>query len=205
MGARTTIDTVDLSPTTLEGTVVRLEPLTFDHLDGLTAVGLDPDLWRLTTAVVSTPEEMHEYVGQALAEQRDGHSLPFATILRESGRVVGSTRFGNISPAHRKVEIGWTWIARDMQRTAVNTEAKYLMLEHAFDVWRCVRVELKTSSRNERSRRAILRIGAIEEGVLRQHMINQDGSLRDTVYFSILDREWPTVKQRLEARLGAAT
>ena len=148
---------------------------------------------------------MREYVQQALAEQRDRHSLPFATVLRETGRVIGSTRFGNIVPAHRKVEIGWTWVARDMQRSPVNTEAKYLMLEHAFDVWRCVRVELKTSSRNERSRRAILRIGAIEEGVLRQHMINRDGSLRDTVYFSILDREWPAVKQRLEARLAAGT
>lgn len=193
---------MDLTPITLEGKVVRLEPLSLAHLDGLTAVGLDPDLWRVTTTHVSTPDEMRAYIEEALTEQREGRSLPFATVHRSSGRVLGSTRFGNIVPAHRKAEIGWTWIARDMQRTAVNTEAKYLMLEYAFERWNCVRVELKTSSRNERSRRAILRIGATEEGVLRQHMINRDGSLRDTVYYSILDREWPAVKERLGAMVA---
>lgn len=189
---------------TLEGSVVRLEPLSLAHLDELVAIGLDEDLWRWTTTRVTTPEEMRSYVEQALSEQRAGSSLPFATIERASGRVIGSTRFGNIAPAHRKVEIGWTWIARDMQRTAVNTEAKYLMLRHAFEAWQCIRVELKTSALNERSRRAIRRIGATEEGILRQHMINSDGSFRDTVYFSILDREWPAVKERLEAIVQAA-
>jgi RimJ/RimL family protein N-acetyltransferase len=185
----------------LEGAIVRLEPLSRDHLDGLIAAGVDPELWRFTTSRVHSPDEMRGYVEQALAERNAGTSLPFATIHRATGNVIGSTRFGNITTDHRRCEIGWTWISRPWQRSAVNTEAKYLMLRHAFEQWQCIRVELKTSARNERSRRAILRIGATEEGTLRQHMINADGSLRDTVYFSILDREWPAVKARLESML----
>jgi len=189
---------VQLTPVTLEGRVVRLEPLSLDHLDGLIAVGLEPELWRLTMSRGRTPEEMREYVEQALAEQRAGSAVPFATVEHASGRVIGSTRFGNIAPSHRRVEIGWTWVAPAWQRTAVNTEAKYLMLRHAFEEWGCIRVEIKTSALNERSRRAILRIGAIEEGTLRQHLITPDGTFRDTVYFSVIDREWPAVKTRLE-------
>ena len=128
--------------------------------------------------------------------------LVFATVDRESGEAVGSTAFLNVDEGNRRLEIGSTWVTPAKQRSAVNTEAKYLMLEYAFERWNCVRVELKTSSRNERSRRAILRIGATEEGVLRQHMINRDGSLRDTVYYSILDREWPAVKERLGAMVA---
>ena len=190
------------SPITLEGSVVRLEPLASHHLDGLLAAGLDPELWRYTTSRVATPDEMRAYVEEALAAQRAGSALAFATIERQSGSVIGSTRFGSIVPEHRRCEIGWTWIARPWQRSAVNTEAKYLMLRHAFETWGCIRVELKTSARNERSRSAILRIGATEEGTLRQHMINADGSFRDTVYFSILDREWPDVRDRLRAMLA---
>lgn len=196
--SHSTTISVQLTPVTLEGRIVRLEPLSRDHLDGLLAVGLEPELWRLTMSRGRTPEEMRDYVEQALAEQRAGSAVPFATVERASGRVIGSTRFGNIAPAHRRVEIGWTWVAPAWQRTAVNTEAKYLMLRHAFEVWECIRVELKTSTLNERSRRAILRIGATEEGTLRQHMITPDGTFRDTVYFSIIDREWPDVKKRLE-------
>lgn len=188
----------------LEGAVVRLEPLARDHLDGLIAAGLDPELWRFTASEVRSPDEMRMYVEQALAEREAGTSLPFATVHRTTGTVIGSTRFGNIAADHRRCEIGWTWISRPWQRSAVNTEAKYLMLRHAFEQWQCIRVELKTSARNERSRRAILRIGATEEGTLRQHMINADGSLRDTVYFSILDREWPAVKARLESMLAGS-
>jgi RimJ/RimL family protein N-acetyltransferase len=153
-----------------------------------------------------TPDDMRQYVETALAEQRAGQSLPFATVERASGRVVGSTRFAAIERAHRRVEIGWTWIARPWQRTAINTEAKYLMLRHAFEVWRCQRVELKTGSKNERSRRAILRIGATEEGTLRKHQLYADGTARDSVYFSITDDEWPVVKERLEGmmRRGSA-
>jgi len=149
-----------IHPVTLEGRRVRLEPMSLGHLGGLAEAGLDEELWRWTTTRIASPEEMRAYVEAALEEQARGASLPFATLDRDSGRVVGSTRFGNIDPANRKTEIGWTWIGRAWQRTAVNTEAKLLMLTHAFEAWRCVRVEFKTDSLNERSRRAILRIGA---------------------------------------------
>src|SRR5206468_3564674 len=139
-------------------------------------------------------EDLRLYLESALRDQREGRSLPFATIERAGGRVVGSTRFGNIEPAHRRVEIGWTWIGRDWQRTAINTEAKYLMLRHAFETWGCVRVELKTNALNQKSRRAIQRIGGREEGIFRRHIISERGVWRDTVYFSILDDEWPEVK-----------
>ena len=129
-------------------------------------------------------------------------ALPFATILKESGRAIGCSRYGNIDRHNRRVEISWTWIGRPWQRTAVNTEAKYLMLQHAFETLGCIRVELKTDALNERSRRAILRIGAKEEGTFRRHMITASGRVRDTVYFSIVDREWPEVKAGLEARLN---
>jgi RimJ/RimL family protein N-acetyltransferase len=191
-----------IEPCVLEGTHVRLEPLSIGHLDALTAIGLDPDLWRWTLARNRTRDDMRQYVETALSEQRAGQSLPFATVERTCGRVVGSTRFAAIDRMHRRVEIGWTWIARPWQRTAVNTEAKYLMLRHAFEVWRCMRVELKTNAKNERSRRAILRIGATEEGTLRKHQLNADGTSRDSVYFSVIDDEWPSVKQRLETMMS---
>lgn len=181
----------------LEGSVVRLEPLGLHHLDALCAVGLEPALWALTTNRVRSRDDMRAYVEVALAEQSAGVALPFATVERATGTVIGSTRFANAVTAHRRVEIGWTWIAPSWQRSAANTEAKLLMLRHAFEVLRCRRVELKTSTLNARSRAAMLRIGATEEGVLRQHMINPDGSSRDSVCFSILDVEWPRVEVRL--------
>jgi RimJ/RimL family protein N-acetyltransferase len=193
---------LDLSPVPLEGDTVRLEPLELRHLPGLCAVGLEPSLWAFTATHVTSADDMRRYLETALAEQRAGTALPFATVERATGSVVGSTRFANAVPAHRRVEIGWTWIAPRWQRTGVNTEAKYLMLRHAFEVMGCQRVELKTSTRNARSRAAMLRIGATEEGVLRQHMINPDGSSRDTVYLSILDGEWPGVRRRLEGLMG---
>ena len=195
---------MDIRPVVLEGQVVRLVPLTRDHHPALSAVGLDPELWRWTTQVVTTPQQMAAYVEAALTDQTRGTALPFATCLRD-GRVVGSTRFGNIDQANRRVEIGWTWIARPWQRSAVNTEAKYLMLRHAFEQWGCLRVELKTDALNQVSRRAILRLGAKEEGVLRKHMTTETGRIRDTVYFSILDTEWPAVKDRLLAMLAQPT
>src|SRR5206468_2142702 len=178
---------MEIRPVVLEGRVVRLEPLSMDHHAALCEVGLDPQLWRWTHSLVRTNEEMARYIQATLDAQAQGRELPFATCERASGRVVGSTRFGNIDRANRRVEIGWTWIAGPWQRTAVNTEAKYLMLRHAFEQWGCVRVELKTDVLNEASRRAILRLGAKEEGLLRQHMITATGRLRDTVYYSILD------------------
>ncbi len=191
-----------IEPVTLEGKFVRLEPLEESrHAAGLTAVGLDPELWRLVPYRVTTPEEMRGYIRQALAAETTGSALPFAQVETRSGRVVGSARYMNIDTANRRVEIGATWIAAPWQRTAINTEAKYLLLRHAFETFGCIRVELKTDALNERSRRAILRLGAKEEGTLRQHMITWSGRLRDTVYFSILDAEWPEVKKNLENKL----
>ena len=190
-----------VEPVTLEGDAVRLEPLTVEHFPRLCEVGLEPELWRWTTTDVRTPEDLRRYLEQALREQREGRSLPFATVERATGKAAGSTRFGNIEPAHRKAEIGWTWIGTPWQRSAINTEAKYLMLRYAFEIWGCVRVELKTNAMNYRSRTAILRIGAKEEGTLRKHMISERGASRDTVYFSILDTEWPQVKLGLEGRM----
>lgn len=190
-----------ISHLTLTGAHVRLEPLGREHIAALTLIGLDPDLWQWTISRVSTPEEMAGYVENALNEQAQGHAMPFATIDRASGTVVGSTRFGAIDRVHRRVEIGWTWIGREWQRTAINTEAKYLMLRHAFDAMDCLRVELKTDALNTRSRDAIQRIGAVQEGTLRSHMITASGRVRDTVYYSILATEWPDVQTRLESRL----
>lgn len=187
----------------MEGDVVRLEPLSTDHLSLLIDVGVDPELWRWTAGVVCTPREMEDYIRTALAEQAQGRSLPFATVHKPSGRTVGSSRFGNIDRENRRVEIGWTWIGRPWQRTAVNTEAKYLMLRHAFEVWDCLRVEFKTDRLNEQSRRALLRIGAKEEGMLRSHMITATGRVRDSVYFSIIAAEWPEVRAGLEEKLRA--
>lgn len=192
-----------VTPVVLEGRHVRLEPLREDHLAGLAAVGLDPDLWRWIPTPVRTFEEMAGYIATALREQGQGVSLPFALVERRTGRPIGSTRFGNIDRTHHRVEIGWTWVALEWQRTAINTEAKYLLLRHAFETLGCMRVELKTDSLNERSRAAILRIGAREEGIFRNHMITASGRIRHTVYFSILDSEWLAAKARLEARLNS--
>ena len=189
-------------PTTLSGRVVRLEPLSVDHVAALALVGLDPDIWRWIPNQVTTPDEMRGYVLLALEEQRRGVSLPFATVLQSSGEVIGSTRYGNIDANNRRLEIGWTWIAKPHQRSAVNTEAKLLLLSHAFETLGAIRVELKTDALNEKSRNAILRIGAREEGTFRKHLITASGRVRDTVYFSIVDTEWPSVKARLQARLG---
>ena len=186
----------------LEGTHIRLEPLTLAHHAALCEVGLDPELWQWIPYRATTSDEMRAYVQSALDAKAAGTALPFATVERATGRVIGSTRYMNIDQANRRVEIGATWIARPWQRSAINTEAKYLMLRHAFDTLGCVRVELKTDSLNQRSRKAIRRIGATEEGTLRQHMVTWSGRLRDSVYFSILDSEWPRVKQDLEQKLS---
>jgi RimJ/RimL family protein N-acetyltransferase len=191
-----------VTPVMLEGIHVRLEPLAQAHLSGLADVGLDEELWRWIPTPVRTPEEMAAYLDTALNEQERGTSLPFAIIEKATGRVIGSTRYGNIDRTHHRVEIGWTWVARRWQRTVMNTEAKYLLLRHAFETLGCVRVELKTDSLNERSRAAILRIGAQEEGIFRNHMITASGRIRHSVYFSIIDSEWPAVKARLESMLN---
>jgi RimJ/RimL family protein N-acetyltransferase len=189
---------MSLDPVLLQGRHVRLEPLSHNHLPGLLAVGLDPVLWKWTLNKVNGPADLEQYVETALAEQRAGSSLPFATVLQSNGQVIGSTRFGNISLPNKRVEIGWTWIGRPWQRTAANTEAKLLMLTHAFEVAGMARVELKTNVLNTQSRNAMLRIGCVEEGILRQHAIADDGTTRDTIYYSILRAEWPGVRERLQ-------
>ena len=190
-----------VEPVTLEGRHVRLEPLSQAHHAALSAVGLDEELWRWIPTPVRTPEEMSAYIATAIEEQARGVSLPFALIEKSGHRAIGCTRYGNIDRTHHRAEIGWTWVAPAWQRTAVNTEAKYLLLKHAFETLGCIRVELKTDSLNERSRAAILRIGAHEEGTFRNHMITASGRIRHTVYFSILDSEWPDVKSSLQSKL----
>jgi RimJ/RimL family protein N-acetyltransferase len=189
-------------PIVLRGRHVRLEPLTVAHGSGLTEIGLDAELWRWIPVPVLTPQQMTEYVETALKEQAAGTSLPFAQIDAATGKVIGSTRYGNIDRTHHRVEIGWTWVAPQWQRTGVNTEAKYLLLRHAFETLGCNRVELKTDSLNAKSRAAILRIGAQQEGIFRNHMIMSTGRIRHTVYFSITNEDWPGVKNRLEQRLN---
>ena len=189
---------------TLEGAQVRLLPLSLEHLDGLCAVGLDPELWQWVPTRVLDRQQMQAYVQLALDEQRRGVSVPFATTLKGSGQVVGCTRYANISVPDGRLEIGWTWIGKPWQRSAVNSEAKYLMLRHGFEALGCSRVELKTDGLNEKSRAAILRIGAKQDGILRKHTLTYSGRIRDTVYFSILDDEWPLVKANLEAKLKRA-
>jgi RimJ/RimL family protein N-acetyltransferase len=192
-----------VAPVTLEGRHVRLEPLSKAHLAGLAAIGLDEELWRWIPTSVRTREEMAAYIETALQEQERGVSLPFAILEKATGRPIGSSRYGNIDRTHHRVEIGWTWVAREWQRTAMNTEAKYLLLKHAFETLGCLRVELKTDSLNEKSRAAILRIGAREEGIFRNHMITSSGRIRHSAYYSIIDSEWPSVKERLESMLNS--
>jgi N-acetyltransferase len=196
-------EAISTQPLTLEGDVVRLEPLRPEHAEPMWQVAKDDheEIFRWIPYRLGSLADVQTSIGKILAEQQAGISAPFATVERSSGRVIGSTRFMNMDPANRRVEIGSTWIAPPWQRTAVNTEAKYLMLRYAFERWKCVRVELKTDALNQKSRTAILRLGAKEEGTLRQHVITWTGRRRDSVYFSILDNEWPQVKARLEARL----
>jgi RimJ/RimL family protein N-acetyltransferase len=194
--------TLRLEPLVVEGHHVRLEPLSLAHLEDLSKVAFDADLWRWTSESGGSPGELRSYVERALEAQRSGSVLPFATISRSARKAIGSTRFANFDRDNRRVEIGWTWLGREWQRTALNTEAKYLMLRHAFETLGCIRVELKTDVLNERSRAAIRRLGAKEEGIFRRHLITPSGRVRDTVYYSILDDEWPEVKERLAKRLA---
>lgn len=186
----------------LEGRYVRLEPLTLAHYDQLVQVGLDEDIWRWTLYVVRTPDDLRAFIEAELQRQATGANLVFAQIDTATGCAVGTTRLMNIDTANRRTEIGGTWLGRAWQRTPINTEAKYLLLRHAFETWGCIRVEFKTDALNEQSRRAILRLGAKEEGRLRKHMITATGRIRDSLYFSITDDEWPEVKARLDERLA---
>ena len=191
------------APVVLTGLHVRLVPLTLDHVPALCEAGLDPELWRLTVEHVGSADDLRGYVERALAAQAAGTALPFAVIHAASGRVAGTTRYANIAPEHDRLEIGWTWYGRPWQRTAVNTECKFLLLRHAFETLECARVEFKTDVLNQRSRAALRRIGATEEGVLRGHMRTRQGRRRDTVYFGILRDEWAAVRDRLETLLAS--
>jgi RimJ/RimL family protein N-acetyltransferase len=193
---------MEVAPVILEGHHVRLEPLTRAHEESLNAVAADGELWKSTVTIVPTPAEMAGYITEALDAQAKGDELPFVIIRKSTGRTVGTTRFYLIDRINRHVEIGYTWVAASAQRTAVNTEAKLLLLTHAFETWRCIRVSLITDVLNQQSRAAILRLGAKEEGIFRNHLIMPDGRYRDSVGFSIIETEWPEVKARLEARLG---
>jgi RimJ/RimL family protein N-acetyltransferase len=187
---------------TLTGAIVELRPLQHDHAQALLDAATDGELWNLKLTVVPGPDTIGGYIATALDGRAAGTVMPFVIVLRESGAIVGSTRFWKIDRANRKLEIGHTWLSESVQRSAVNTEAKYLLLRHAFDALQCVRVQLTTDELNDRSRAAILRIGAKQEGVVRHERIMPDGRKRNSVRFSIIDDEWPGVKAMLEAKLG---
>jgi RimJ/RimL family protein N-acetyltransferase len=196
---------MEVYPVTLTGHVVRLEPLSEAHVADLAVAGRDESIWRyMPYGLVTTPEKMQAWVQEILSRQARGTDLVFAVFHLGAGRAVGSTRYMDIQRQHRGLEIGGTWYAPAYQRTAVNTECKYLLLAHAFETLGCLRVQLKTDLRNERSQRAIERLGAVREGVLRNHLILPDGYVRSSVYYSVLAQEWPAVKAKLEARLEVA-
>lgn len=185
----------------LEGSKVRMEPLTMDHMPALAEIGLEPELWRWTNSICTTEPALRAYIEEAIRSREQGTAVPFVTFDKVSNRVVGSSRFGNIDSRNRRVEIGWTWITPSAQRSHVNSAAKLLMLTHAFETLGCIRVELKTDALNTKSRNAMLRLGCTEEGTFRNHMITDAGRIRDTVYFSILAEDWPPIRERLTESL----
>jgi len=194
---------MDIQPVTLTGRHVRLEPLAYSHVPDLAAGGTDPAIWQyIPYAPVHTEADMRAWVDDLLARQAKGNDLPFAVVHRGTGRAIGATRYMDIQRANRAVEIGGTWYAPEHQRTAANTEAKLLLLTHAFEALGCIRVQLKTDERNVRSQRAIERLGAIKEGTLRHSVIMPDGYRRNSVYYSVLESEWPMVKARLKEMVG---
>lgn len=192
-----------VTPVTLSGMQVRLEPMAEAHIPALAEIGVGHDFWDfMVYGDMKTEDDMRGWVTDILVRVEKGTDLPFVVTHLESGRIAGATRYLNIMPNDRGLEIGGTWYGLDFQRTAVNTECKYLLLTHAFETLGCIRVQLKTDSRNERSQKAIERIGAKKEGVLRNHMVLPDGHVRHSVYYSILDSEWESVKKRLEVMLA---
>jgi RimJ/RimL family protein N-acetyltransferase len=194
---------MEVNPVILTGRHVRLEPMTEQHVPGLAEIGIGQTFWDfMVYGSINTIDDMRSWVQDILSRAQRGTDLPFVAIHLASGRVAGATRYLNIMPRDRGLEIGGTWYGLDFQRTPVNTECKYLLLRHAFETLGCIRVQLKTDLRNERSQKAIERIGAVKEGVLRNHMILPDGHFRHSVYYSILDSEWPGVKTRVEAMLN---
>ena len=188
---------------TLRGARIALEPLGAEHLPGLAAAISDGELWTIPVTLVPRPDELAEFLKQAESRYAAQLERQFALVDLASGQVIGSTRFMSINRDHRRVEIGFTFIAQRWQRSYANTEAKYLMLRHAFEAWGCNRVEFITDVLNTRSRKAIVRLGAKEEGIMRNHMIMRDGRIRDSVLYSVIRSEWPLVKANLEEKLDA--
>jgi len=194
---------MEVKPVVLRGKYVRLEPMSEAHVPGLSEIGAGQTFWDfMVYGNVNTEDDMRSWVRDLLSRAEKGTDLPFVAIHLVLGRVSGATRYLNIMPKDRGLEIGGTWYGLDFQRTPVNTECKYLLLKHAFESLGCIRVQLKTDLRNERSQKAIERIGAEKEGVLRNHMILPDGRYRDSVFYSILDTEWGEVKKRLEQMMA---
>ncbi|MDQ6917798.1 MAG: GNAT family N-acetyltransferase [Candidatus Dormibacteraeota bacterium] len=193
---------MELGPLTLTGRNVRLEPLARSHVDDLMVAAADPLIWRWLPEKITSRADLERWLEDALRAQELGSEYPFAVIDLGSGRAVGSTRYMDVSRSHRGVEVGWTWYGRDAQGTVVNPESKLLLLGHAFERWDAIRLYLKTDSLNERSRAAIAKLGAKYEGDLRNHRIRPDGTYRHSSYYSILDSEWPAVKQGLERRIA---
>lgn len=193
---------IEIQPVTMEGYGVRLEPLTVEHQDGLANAAADGRLWELWFTSVPEPEQTREYIATALAGQRDGHMLPWAVRELSSGAIIGSTRYHDIVAAIDRVEIGYTWYGKSWQRSHINTVCKLLLLAHAFDTLGCKVVGLRTDNFNFASQRAIEALGAKKDGVLRHHTVRRDGSVRDSVMYSILANEWPAVKRHLESRLA---
>ena len=190
------------TPVTLTGGLVRLEPLREAHIPGLAEAGKDESIWKfMLYGDLTQPENMAAWVQDILGRQSSGTDLPFTVIHLPSGRVAGATRYMEMHPEHKGLEIGGTWYTPEFQRTGVNTECKYLLLKYAFETLGCIRVQFKADARNERSVRAIERLGAVREGLLRNHYILPDGRFRDSAYFSILEKEWPRVKKKLEEKL----
>ena len=193
---------MNIQPITLTGRVVRLEPLSEAHIPDLTIAAQDENIWRfMLYGNIQTQAQMRAWVQDILGRQARGTDLPFAVIYLESDQAIGATRYLDIRQSNRGLEIGGTWYAPAFQHTSVNTECKFMLLKHAFEDLGCVRVQFKTDLRNERSQRAIERLGAVKEGILRNHIITPEGYLRSSVYYSILDSEWPAVKARLEEKL----
>ena len=194
---------MEIKRITLTGKHVRLEPIGEQHIAGLAEIGRGHDFWKfMLYGDMKTEADFRHFVEDLLAREQKGTDLPFAVIHLASGRVAGSTRYLNIDRPNRGLEVGGTWYGPEFQRTAVNTECKYLLLTYAFEILKAIRVQIKTDLLNVRSQKAIERIGAIKEGVLRNHMILQDGRIRDSVFYSILDKEWAEVKWKLETMLA---
>jgi len=191
-----------VQPVILEGRKVRLEPLSLEHVPRLAEVALDPALWQWTLARPTDEAGLRAWAETAIANRAAGAEFPFVTLEASSGRPIGSSRYLNIVLEHRRLEIGWTWVAPAWQRTGANREAKLLMLGHAFDTLGCRRVEFKTDSLNEPSRTALLGIGAQFEGIFRNHMVMPGGRMRHSAYYSVIDEEWPAVRADLELSLA---